>query len=283
MAAIDYKIIFTNNDCYKASQKMTPRGIVVHSTGCNNPYLSRYVAPDNGVIGKNLYGNDWNRPGEDVCVHAFIGKDKNGAVKTVQTLPFDVCCWGVGRGYNGSYNYNPAYIQFEMCEDDLSDNAYCKSTYNKAVEFCAYLCKQYNIPVNNIVSHYEAHLQGYGSDHIDPTNWWKYHNLTMDMFRAVVKKKIGGSPAPTKVTRWCKLELYTIGEDYAYSKGSVKTVQRILKDVGYKGKDGKPLTVDGVYGTNTIYAVKAFQKKQGLTQDGIVGEDTWKPMIGAKR
>lgn len=100
---------------------------------------------------------------------------------------------------------------------------------------------------------------------------------------AEVTKQLGGSPAPSKVTRWCKLELYTIGGDYAYSKGSVKTVQRILKDVGYKGKDGKPLTVDGVYGANTIYAVKAFQKKQGLTQDGIVGEDTWKPLLGAKR
>lgn len=285
MAAIDYKILLTKNDCYKAGQKMTPKGIVVHSTGCNNPYLSRYVAPDNGVIGRNLYGNDWNRGGLDVCVHAFIGKDNNGGIKTVQTLPFNICCWGVGGGSKGSYNYNPAYIQFEMCEDGLSDKAYCLAVYNKAVEFCAYLCKTYGIQVMNIVSHYEAYQQGYGSGHVDPTNWWKHHGLTMDMFRAAVTKALGGA-APTpekKVTRWVDLKMYTIGSDYAYSKGAVKTVQRILNDAGYKGKDGKALTVDGVYGTNTVYAVKAFQKKQGLTQDGIVGADTWKPLIGAKR
>lgn len=282
MADIDYKIIFTNNDCYKANQKMTPRGIVVHSTGCNNPYLSRYVAPDNGIIGKNLYGNDWNRPGEDVCVHAFIGKDKNGAVKTVQTLPFDICCWGVGRGYNGSYNYDPAYIQFEMCEDDLSDNSYCKATYNKAVEFCAYLCKRYNIPINNIVSHYEAHLQGYGSDHIDPTNWWKYHNLTMNMFRADVKKKIGGSSG-TRITEIATLKFnYLAYKGYVNVPAQVKMLQRLLRDIQYKGKDGKELTINSKFDANTDYAVRQFQKKNGLTVDGIVGAATWKKLTGAK-
>lgn len=33
----------TKNDCYKAARKMKPAGIVVHSTGANNPYLKRYV------------------------------------------------------------------------------------------------------------------------------------------------------------------------------------------------------------------------------------------------
>ena len=121
MSAIDGKILLTKNDCYKRNQKMTPKGIVVHSTGANNPNIRRYVAPDDGIIGKNDYNNDWNRSGLDVAVHAFIGKDKNGNVKCYQTLPFDICCWGVGSGSKGSYNYNPAYIQFEMCEDDLNN------------------------------------------------------------------------------------------------------------------------------------------------------------------
>lgn len=46
----------TKNDCYKKAQKMTPKGIVVHSTGANNPYLKRYVdAP--AEVGVNQYGN----------------------------------------------------------------------------------------------------------------------------------------------------------------------------------------------------------------------------------
>ena len=190
MSVINGKIILTKNPCYQAYQRMTPKGIVVHSTGVNNPYIKRYVQPDDGIIGKNIYGNDWNNPNEDVCVHGFIGKDKNDNVKFYQTLPFGICCWGVGGGWNGSYNYDPAFIQFEMCEDDLRDKAYCKACYNKAVEVCAYLCKKYKINVDNVVSHREAYLRGYGSEHWDPTNWWDKFGYTMDGFRAAVRKKL---------------------------------------------------------------------------------------------
>ena len=82
MSAIDGKILLKNNDCYKNNDRMIPQGIVVHSTGANNPTLRRYIAPDDGIIGKNEFGNDWNRSGLDVCVHAFIGKDKSGIVRT---------------------------------------------------------------------------------------------------------------------------------------------------------------------------------------------------------
>ena len=38
-----HKLIFTNNACYKAGRRITPKGIMVHSTGANNPNLRRYV------------------------------------------------------------------------------------------------------------------------------------------------------------------------------------------------------------------------------------------------
>lgn len=190
MNAIDGQIFAKKSDCYKSTRKMTPSGIVVHSTGCNNPNIKRYVAPDDGIIGSNTNGNSMNEPNQDVCVHAIIGNDKNGNVKCYQILPWDYCCWGVGSGSKGSYNYNPAYIQFEMCEDGLKDKNYCKACYNKAFELCAYICKKYNISVNNIVSHHEAGQRGMGSSHIDPDNWWSKHGFTMDGFRKAVKAKI---------------------------------------------------------------------------------------------
>ena len=53
----------------------------------------------------------------------------------------------------------------------------------------------------------------------------------------------------------------------------VKEVQRRLKLWGYyKGN------VDGVYGAGTRSAVIAFQKKNGLTADGIVGKATYKAL-----
>ncbi len=55
--------------------------------------------------------------------------------------------------------------------------------------------------------------------------------------------------------------------------GEVKEVQRRLKTWGYyKG------SVDGVFGAGTKSAVIAFQKKNGLKADGIVGASTYKAL-----
>jgi hypothetical protein len=63
------------------------------------------------------------------------------------------------------------------------------------------------------------------------------------------------------------------------TEGQVKTAQRILRECGYKGKDGKPLLIDGDFGDNTEYAVKSYQKKHGLTVDGIVGTPDWQKLL----
>ena len=55
--------------------------------------------------------------------------------------------------------------------------------------------------------------------------------------------------------------------------GEVKEVQRRLKQWGYYSG-----AVDGVYGSGTNKAVIAFQKKNGLTADGIVGKATYKAL-----
>ncbi len=52
--------------------------------------------------------------------------------------------------------------------------------------------------------------------------------------------------------------------------GEVKEVQRRLKMWGYY--DG---AVDGIYGSKTVEAVKYFQRKNGLTADGIAGKATF--------
>ncbi len=53
------------------------------------------------------------------------------------------------------------------------------------------------------------------------------------------------------------------------STSQVKTVQTKLKRWGYYTG-----SVDGIYGAKTKAAVKSFQKKNGLTADGIVGPKT---------
>lgn len=190
------KCLLTKNDCYKKGTKMTPKGIVVHSTGANNPYLKRYVQPDDGLLGVNKNNNSWNRSGLSTCVHAFIGKDKNGVVRCYQTLPFNIACWGIGKGKKGSYNYDPTgHIQFEICEDNLKDETYFNKAFDLAAEFCAYLCEEFNLNVDTIVSHQEAYKKGYGSNHSDCDHWLKKFNKNMDWFRNQVKSKMSGSAA----------------------------------------------------------------------------------------
>ena len=57
------KCLLTHNDCYLTGKKIVPKGIVVHSTGCNAPFLKRFLQPDDGVLGVNVNNNDWNRGG----------------------------------------------------------------------------------------------------------------------------------------------------------------------------------------------------------------------------
>lgn len=198
--------MLVKNDCYIKGEKMTdnmPTGIVVHSTGANNKTIKRYVQPvtsqayyDEVIadIGKNAYGNHWNRSSEEMgrssCVHAFIGVNTSGVIETYQTLPFDICCWGVGTGKKGSYNYNPtARVQFEICEDDLSDENYFNSAMKEAQEFCAFLCKTYGFGVDKICSHNEAYDAGYsGSNHGDPDHWLEKFGKSMTWFRQEVEK-----------------------------------------------------------------------------------------------
>ena len=61
----------------------------------------------------------------------------------------------------------------------------------------------------------------------------------------------------------------------------IKTIQRILNALGYKGKDGKPLKVDGNLGDNTEYAITCFQKdkKIKVNYPGTVGAKTWTALM----
>ena len=182
----------TKNPCYRKGTPMKPVGIVVHSTGANNPHLCRYVdCPER--LGVNRYGNHWNRPEAATLVHGAIGLDKEGFVTVVNTLPYTMAAWGVGKGSRGSYNYDPTgHIQFEMCEDDLTDPSYFDQVMGTAVAYCARLCREYGLAAESIVSHKEAHALGYASNHGDPENWMGRFGMTMEDFRARVRAKLKG-------------------------------------------------------------------------------------------
>lgn len=201
--------IMTNSTCYKGTTTGVPVGVLFHDTGAGNPNIKRYVQPSKNdpnraallqTIGTNQYANDWNSISVQKGVNAFIGKIANGSVATVQTLPFNYRPWGCGSGKNGSCNgsakvqNSPFWLQFEICDDGYKSADYFQKVYKEAVEFAAYLCKEFNIDpygkvnykgvtVPTILCHHDAYELGLGSNHGDVLTWWNKFGKTMQNTR----------------------------------------------------------------------------------------------------
>lgn len=188
------KQLLTNNDCYIKGRTIVPKGVMVHSTAVNNPWLRRYVGPDDGVLGVNRNNNHWNMPGVGACVHAFIGRLADGSVATYQTLPWTMRGWHCGTGTSG-ISANNTHISFEICEDGLTDASYFQAVYREAVELTAYLCKEYGLdPLADgvVICHREGYKRGIASNHADVLHWFPKFGKSMDDFRADVAREMKG-------------------------------------------------------------------------------------------
>ena len=83
------KLILTENECYKTGRKIKPKGIMVHSTGANNPYLRRYVGPDDGLLGRTstiIIGTNI-----DPAADKFVSMPLSENLKMVPSLPIKPC------------------------------------------------------------------------------------------------------------------------------------------------------------------------------------------------
>lgn len=211
----------TQSTWYKNTSKMTVKGVLWHSTGANNTYLRRYCQPDDNAsnktywinkLGKNSNGNDWNHIYHTAGVNAWIGKLNDGTVSALQVGPWDYKPWGCGSGSKGSCNNG--WIQFEICEDALTDSTYFNKVYTEAVELTAYLCTLYNIDpsgkascggvsVPTITCHADSHSYGLGSDHADVNHWLPKFGKSMSTVRtdvASAMKSAGWTSTSTNST-----------------------------------------------------------------------------------
>ena len=207
--------MMTNSTCYKGTRTMTIKGVLWHSTGANNTSLKRYVQPSSNdanysklisLLGKNTNANDWNHAYRDAGVNAWIGKTAAGDVTSVQTLPWNYRPWGCASGSKGSCNDH--WIQFEICEDALTNKDYFNKVYKEACELTAYLCKTYNldpkgkvsyngVSVPVILCHWDSYKLNLGSGHSDVYHWFNKYGKTMDDVRNDVAALIKGSTTTT--------------------------------------------------------------------------------------
>lgn len=187
----------TKNGCYKAGETIKPKGIMLHSVGCNQPSAAVFV-------------KSFNKSGLEVCPHAFVDGN-TGDIH--QTLPWN------RRGWHGGGSSNDTHIGIELCEPSqikyTSGSAFTcsnkekakavvKTTYNAAVELFAYLCEEYNLdPLADgvIISHSEGYKRGVASNHGDVEHLWNGLDTgyTMDGFRKAVSEKMSKKePATNK-------------------------------------------------------------------------------------
>lgn len=75
------------------------------------------------------------------------------------------------------------------------------------------------------------------------------------------------------------VEIYLFMLREGNQNAQVETLQSLLNARGFVGEDGEPLDVDGIFGNNTDYAVRDFQRDEGISPDGIVGFDTWSRIL----
>ena len=232
----------TQSTCYKGTGKMTVKGVLWHSTGANNPTLKRYVQPsDNAsdkeamlkLLGTNQYKNDWNHIERQAGLNCWIGKLADGTVTTVQTMPWDYKPWGCGSGSKGSCNNG--WIQFEICEDGLTDKDYFNKVYKEACEITAYLCEMYNIDplgtvrvngvdVPTILCHYDSYKLGLGSNHGDVDHWFPKHGKSMATARQDVADLIGAKVSviePVTPEQPTTTELYRVRKSWDNSKSQI--------------------------------------------------------------
>ena len=273
--------MMTQSTCYKGTRKFTPKGVLWHSTGANNPTLKRYVQPDDNaadksywlnLLGKNAYANDWNHIDRQAGLNFWIGKLADGTVAAVQTMPWNYRPWGCGSGSKGSCN--DTHIQFEICEDGLNDKNYWNAVYKEACEMTAYLCKMFGIDpmgtisynglqVPTIIDHTGSHSLGLGSNHGDVQHWSRKYDMTMEN----VRNDVAAILAAEGITQ----PSAKIGLTKGDSGDTVKTMQTMLIACGYScGSTG----ADGDFGKNTLASLIAFQSAHGLTADGVYGDET---------
>ena len=268
--------MMTQSTCYKGTRKFTPKGVLWHSTGANNPWLKRYVQPDDDAadrsewlarLGKNQYANDWNHIDRQAGLNFWIGKLADGTVAAVQTMPWDYRPWGCGSGNNGSCNNT--HIQFEICEDALNDASYFNACYQEACEMTAYLCKMFGIDpmgtvsynglqVPTIIDHTGSHALGLGSNHGDIQHWSRRYGKTMENVRNDVAAILAAdATAPTTPSTPAQTE------DNAKAIWD-RLHAEIQNPYGVAGVMGNFMAESGLRANNLQ---NSYEKSLGLTDD----------------
>lgn len=146
---------------YSSRNSKSIKYIVIHDTG-------------NTSIGSdaNAHYNYFNTKNRQASAHYFV--DDKQILRVIKDSDKSWHC-GDGRGVNGITNENS--IGIEMCVNRDGD---FRKTYKSTLELTKYLMDKYNIPLENVVRHYDASRKK--CPHIfSENNWEKWYKFKKDL------------------------------------------------------------------------------------------------------
>lgn len=128
---------------------------------------------------------------------------------------------------------------------------------------------------NGEVIEARGHAYGVVKTKLNGRGWITWGKCPYISYGETEKKEETKQPVKSTTKVNVELDLVRLG-----AKGAqVETLQILLKAKGYKGKDGKALTIDGDFGGNTDYALRKFQEAKGLQVDAACGKNTWNKIL----
>lgn len=196
-------------------------------------------------------------------------------------------CGGGLQGAGGASFYgkctNKNSIGIEMCVKKRSTSTmnatdkdwyFTDQTYQSTIQLVRQLMAELGIDASHVIRHYDVNGKTCPNPFVYNTG-----SYTWAGFKAAVK---GGNTANTEENYMFEMKPVKKGE-----KGNhVLLVQEILRAREINGKDGKPLKLDKHCDTNTVFAIKQYQKAREKVNpgicggvDGVAGPKTLKDMI----
>ena len=198
----------------------------------------------------------------DGTVDSTFGSGTYAAVKAFQKK-YNLTADGVA----GSETLKKLDTAYKNADSDKDDDSLRKGATGSAVKNLQTKLKK--------LGFYNASIDGdYGDTTVAAVKaFQKKYNLTAD--------GVAGSETLKKLdSAYKNADSNTSTDDDSLRKGAtgtaVKTLQTNLKKLGFY-----TAYVDGSFGSTTESAVKAFQKKYGLTADGVAGSATLKKIESA--
>lgn len=240
-------------------------------------------------------------PNRKASAHYFVDDDS-----ITISVPDTYVAWSVGGSRYSDYKStggaslykvctNTNSLNIELC-DTVKNGKYdvSEATLANAIDLVKSLMSKYNIPISNVIRHFDVTGKKCPAYFVDSATWNSVKNRISSgtkttvvesttntstySFKDFVKelqKAIGttvdGIPGSKTLAA-----TPTISAKKNNKHAAIKPVQKYLNSIGYNCG-----TIDGIAGTKFTNAVIAYQKVNGCTSDGEITAKakTWKKLL----